>query len=108
MEASKEYPGFVHVDAKYKVGDIVDWEFIGYKEDEIITCVIDDVETLADHEDNYEASYTITELIRGRITESSRSSTAYESELKLNKKYVRDRELDKILGPEPRKKRITE
>lgn len=102
MEDSSEYSGFFHVDSKYKVGDIVDCEFI----DKIMTCVITKVTTLADHEDNFEASYEVTELIRGKMTEISICGSVYESELTLNKKHIRDRELDKILVPEPRKKEL--
>lgn len=96
MKPSKKYPGFFEVETKFKVGDIVNYK----KSDGVaITCIITGLCTLADHEDNYEASYYLEEFINGKITETATVlGGAYESEITLNIKFLREKKINKLIG----------
>ena len=98
---------FIEVKAKYKIGDLVDW-VVPYSTHRgpngtITTCVITDVDNMADEDDNFEALYQMCELVNGRMSQESVSGGAYESELTLNKKYKRDEIINELLNESNRK-----
>jgi len=102
---------FIEVEAKYKIGDIVDWK-TPYTTSHgtpgaIILCVITSVDDQVDEDVNFEASYSVCELINGKMTEDSIGGLAYESELTLNKKIKREEVINNLIGEEP-KNRMTE
>ena len=80
----------IYVKPKYKIGDVVD--YLDYNHD-IIVCIVKYINTDADHEDNFEASYGLVAKDSADIILGG----SYESRLSLNKKYLREKKIDSLL-----------